>query len=746
MKLFKDYIYLFFILVALISYLFIDFIDGSNFFTSGDTLSPIAVKNAIKFYLETFNEFPFWFPSILGGIPTIHSFLYISNYYYPHQSMVLLNQIGVPWIWYFIFHLIFGSMGMYSLLTFLKNDKLSSVFGSVLFLFMPYMITMTAYGHGSQMMSASYIPWIILFLFKINQKINLFNLCIFSLLIGLQLLRGHIQIAYYTWMMIGLFILTSFCHRCFNKENNIIALLKNKFTIIFFILIGLLISLSIYLPILSYSEYSIRGAVNGGAGLDYATQWSMSIKEFLTIIFPYSLGFGGPLYFGDLPFTDYPNYIGILIIGLAIIGIKKSNILNLYKIFFIMVIIFSFFISLGNNFIEFYKVFYNYFPYFNKFRVPSYILILFNFSIIIFASGGLSKLVNSTQYDLAKNKIYYIVCCFIFVLSFFYMLFGTSVISDNSGYKAILSDMIFNDGLYLFSSILLVVLLYIYFNYKNYNKYVFKLLIIFICTYDYIRIDQEIINPKSHIPHKKISKSNTYINKFLAEDELTSYLKNDLSKYRIYDFVGNPNRWSINGIENFGGYHPAKLSNYNRFINFLYNKGYQLYPPGILQLLNIKYIILPNTKFQHKDFSYIGQKEMSYFGNNSNYDGKDINVDLFLFNRHYPRLFYSNKVEYSNSDYIFDKIIKENYSPGNVVYVSDEINSFEVDDFNRNVDMINWSPNRIEFKTSCLSDQFLVISEIFYPHDWKLIMGGDDSPDSDTPIKYIHEFFRNFKV
>ena len=209
MKIFKEYIFLFIFLILLISYLFIDFIDGDIFFASGDTLSPVAIKNSIKFYIDTFNEFPFWFPSILGGIPTIHSFLYISNYYYPHQLMISLNNIGLPWVWYFIIHLIFGGLGTYSLLKFLKQDKLSSLFGSILFLFMPYMITMTAYGHGSQMMSAAYIPCIILFLFKVSQKFNVLNLSIFSILIGFQLLRGHIQISYYTWMMVGLFILIS---------------------------------------------------------------------------------------------------------------------------------------------------------------------------------------------------------------------------------------------------------------------------------------------------------------------------------------------------------------------------------------------------------------------------------------------------------------------------------------------------------------------------------------------------------
>ena len=67
------------------------------------------------------------------------------------------------------------------------------------------MIVMFAYGHGSQMMSASYIPWIILYLFKIYKTPKVLNYLLFSILIGFQLQRGHVQIAYYTWMMIGLF-------------------------------------------------------------------------------------------------------------------------------------------------------------------------------------------------------------------------------------------------------------------------------------------------------------------------------------------------------------------------------------------------------------------------------------------------------------------------------------------------------------------------------------------------------------
>ena len=163
----KDYFIVLSFLLVIASFLFYKLIDGAYLFTSGDSLSPIAVKNAIKLYVDSYGSFPLWFPWILGGIPTVHSFLSISNYYFPHHLMLVLNNFGLSWNWYFIFHLIFGGLGFYKLIFFFSQNKKTSLFGSILFLLMPYLTVMFAYGHGSQMMAASYIPWIMLYLFKI---------------------------------------------------------------------------------------------------------------------------------------------------------------------------------------------------------------------------------------------------------------------------------------------------------------------------------------------------------------------------------------------------------------------------------------------------------------------------------------------------------------------------------------------------------------------------------------------------
>ena len=717
----KDYLFVLSILLLVSSFLFYKLINGAYLFTSGDSLSPIAVKNAIKLYTDSYNDFPLWFPWILGGIPTVHSFLSISNYYFPHHLMLILYDFGLSWNWYFILHLIFGGLGFFKLILFFKQDKYTALFGSILFLLMPYLTVMFAYGHGSQMMTASYIPWIILYMFKIYDGYKLENFLLFSILIGLQLQRGHVQIAYYTWMMIGLFFVINI-PKLFKKDNiNKLKLIKQKISLILSLIIGLGLSLSIYLPILNYSSESIRGSnIGGGAGLDYATQWSLSFKEMFTFIFPYSLGFGGSLYFGDFPFTDYPNYMSIFIIFLAFLGYFKSDLDRKYKIFFFVTIIFSLLISLGNNFIEFYKIFYDYLPYFNKFRVPAYILILTHFSILVLASFGFELLLKKIK---ISYQNYYLIS--LIIISICYLLFSHLFVGVTNTNISKISNMHFYDSLNIIF-VLIISFITIYFYSKNkINKNIFILILISVLSYDYFRINKEIISPSNHIPHKSILKKNKYIEDFKKYDPMVKYLKNDTSKYRIIDFVGEQNRWANYHIENINGYHPAKLNNYSLFINKINKKGYTLWPEGILKLLNVKYIILPSKDFNHASFTNLGQKTLSYFGQNPNYDGKEVGLFLYEYNNSSKRIFFTNKI-LSDKDKSMNDILDFSYNPEDYVYINDlNLDEINFNKENRSSKLSYWSPDLIKFETNTDSDQFLIISEIFYKDGWSLKCNGN---------------------
>ena len=71
----------------------------------------------------------------------------------------------------FIFHYLFASVGMYKFLSFLKVPKNISILFGILFTTSPYMVAYLVHGHGSQIMTISYLPWIIYLMFKIHKKI-----------------------------------------------------------------------------------------------------------------------------------------------------------------------------------------------------------------------------------------------------------------------------------------------------------------------------------------------------------------------------------------------------------------------------------------------------------------------------------------------------------------------------------------------------------------------------------------------
>ena len=219
MKKVYEYLFLLVPLLFILFILFNRFMSGDFVFMGGDSLAPQAIKQAINNIKSHTGIFPYWFPFIFSGMPTVHSLLNINEYYLPHLIISYLHELGMPWFWNFIFHYLFAGLGMYNFLRYLKQPKFVSVFSSILFSVSPYMIAYLVHGHGSQMMTSAYIPWIMLFLFKIHKQTNIINFSLLALLVGLQLQRGHVQIVYYTWLMMGFYILINgIFHYLDNKE------------------------------------------------------------------------------------------------------------------------------------------------------------------------------------------------------------------------------------------------------------------------------------------------------------------------------------------------------------------------------------------------------------------------------------------------------------------------------------------------------------------------------------------------
>ena len=200
------------------------------------------------------------------------------------------------------------------------------------------------------------------------------------------------------------------------------------------------------------------------------------------------------------------------------------------------------------------------------------------------------------------------------------------------------------------------------------------------------------------------------------------------SEFLIKVVATNKNRWAAFNIENINGYHPAKINLYDKLLRKIQTQNNGVYHTGLLQLLNIKYIIHENKgilpDFNIIDNEFIPNKStfsMSFF-NNENIDKKDIYI--YKNNNFLNRIFITRNYEFvTNNDIILDKIISKDFNPVNLSFINqkdlnlNQINQLSLVRYNHKtkIDLISWESDQIKFKVNAESPQLLILSEIFHP-------------------------------
>jgi hypothetical protein len=166
----------------------------------------------------------------------------------------------------------------------------------------------------------------------------------------------------------------------------------------------MLISAVLYVPAHDYAQHSIRGAsVSGGLDYAYATSWSLHPAEMLTFLFPYSFGFGKDLYVGFMPFTDYPNYVGFVVLAGAVAAMAMVRSRFVWFLFFVVVV--STVVSFGRFFPVLYDPLFKYLPFFNKFRVPVMVLIVQQFALVLMFGIGLGAVLRADPETGKRNAV-----------------------------------------------------------------------------------------------------------------------------------------------------------------------------------------------------------------------------------------------------------------------------------------------------------------------------------------------------
>ena len=562
------------VFIVLVAIFFQEVIFGGKIFFSPDFQAPAALSAPLQNALWHKGIFPLWTPHIFAGMPSFASLIYTPFSYFPYIILMLLDRaVSLPPMLWHVLHYPIAGLGVYLYLRDRDVELVPALLGGVAFMFTPYLITMEVFGHGSQMMTAVYMPLGLWALDRLLHGRGWLYVGIAALVLGLQFQRGHVQIVYYSWLLYGVYLLYYVVRALRAKAGREIPLMLGKFVAVFVLALGM--SAMLYASIYEYMPYSIRGATSAlsaataekGVGFEYATQWSFSFGEMMTFLIPSFYGFGGQTYWGTMPFTDYPNYMGILVLLLAIFAVVYRR--QAPVGFFAGIIVFALLLSFGKHLAFFYKLFYNILPLFNRFRVPVMVLVVVQMSVAILAGIGLQRLLqilrNATKEDMRQKtaKRLFAIAGGIIALAVILTIardaffgFMQGLYPDRYPPSVQLQldrqrfGLLFTDWWLVSVWVAAALALYGLALRRYLTSTAFAVIILTITLADLWFVDYKLNKPTS----------SSELERYLKPDQVAQFLASDTSLYRIFptDHFFGENRWAVQDIQSIGGYHAAK--------------------------------------------------------------------------------------------------------------------------------------------------------------------------------------------
>jgi len=379
---------------------------GSRTFLAPDSLNPKSLQPFVRQAIDS-GSYPLWNPYIFSGMPSFGSLMAA-----PYVDVLGDVIMGVQWLlqrvlplsdFFRIYanYLLLGAF-VYLLLRSLKVSPRPALFAGLALVLMPQVVAYSVFGHNTKLASAVLIPLIFLLAVRLLDRPDPKILGLLGLGFGLQLLRAHAQICFYTYLLVFAYFI-AWSAGVLRAKEGWFKTAKGAGLLALALVLGIALSAVLYLPVLEYSGYSIRGGgASGGLDYGYATDWSFPPSEILTFLVPNFMGFGGQTYWGAKPFTDFPQYFSLVVLVLAGLGmiLNKSRMCRFFAVLAGSALLLSF----GKHFPVLYWPFFKLIPFFNKFRAPDMIQVLFEICMAVLAGFGLEALSGKTAPGEKESK------------------------------------------------------------------------------------------------------------------------------------------------------------------------------------------------------------------------------------------------------------------------------------------------------------------------------------------------------
>ena len=705
-----------------------------------DMMHYYGMSKEINDFREATGEEALWTNQLFGGMPAyLISVKYNSNIL-RYVNIALNLGMSKPANYLFL-----TLLGFYILLMVFRVNPWLAVAGAIAYSFSTYFFLIEAAGHNTKTLAIAYMAPIIAGVFlTFKNKKPFMGAVLSGIFLGFQLLANHLQITYYTAIIIlvlGIYFLVDAY-----KNKILLGFFKSAGIMIIAVVLAIGSNITSIWLVSDYAEDSMRGkseltdnknVQTSGLDKDYAMRWSYGVAETWTLLVPNFMGgpsYGEldknsevykvltdknipnanaiikqlPLYWGDQPGTGGPTYIGAIVILLFVLGLILVR--GPTKWWLLTITIVSIVLAWGRHFMPITDLFLDYFPLYNKFRTPSMILVIAEFAMPLLGILVLKQIVEEkfTKAQILKalkisgGIVGGILLVFMMMPG---MFFDFSSPADKqlidvgwpdflvSAIRGDRESMLKSDAIRSFALVAITLVFLFLYVYKKVSNKVFFIALIALFLIDLWPINKRYLNDKNFVTKKE---ERSPFKPTQADNQI---LKDKDPNYRVFNLASDP--FNDAGTSFFhksvGGYHAAKMKRYQELIDRHISKNNM----SVLNMLNTRYFIVPTEN------GPVAQRNVRAMGN-----------AWFVQNIKLVENADSELTALSNFIPEYDAIIDKRFEE----FVKGIPQAF---DSSSTISLIDYKPNHLTYKSSAKNEQLAVFSEIYYNKGWNAYVDGN---------------------
>ncbi|HNE45428.1 MAG TPA: hypothetical protein PKO19_10780 [Chitinophagales bacterium] len=636
------YLAVFVFFLAFSALYFYPLLQGKILFQS-DIMNFVGVSKEAVDHYDTTGDAALWTNSMFGGMPTYQVSLPENGNIFERINIYLGAFLPRPANYMFI-----ALVTFFLLMRSFRVNTWLSISGALCYALGTYLITFMEAGHNTKVNALALMPLVFTGLQYLWQRKWLLGSALTLFAMTCEITANHPQINYYMFLIIAIWGISELVFAI--REKTVLQFVKITAVIIAVTLMAVAANTSKLWTTYEYSKESIRGGSqltsqktvqDDGLNRDYAFGWSSGVSESFSIMYPNFAGGGsgfsflqtrdgetidGPMlpfiqqlyqkdpkktqeilnysgqagkYWGDMPFTSGPIYVGSILCFLFILGALLAD--NRMRWWLIAATVLSLFLGWGKNFEAFNYWMFDHFPLYNKFRTVSMAMTMLCFTIPVLAIYIVNKFLSANN-EITHEKKYWALkwaslatgaLSLILMMSgsLFdllkpveeeYLMQANSI--EASTFFEMLKDaraqMIRTDVLTTTFIIALAAgALWLYLR----KTITAKIAIAIICILPVL--DLMIVDSK-YLGKDNYQEANFYDQRLRSS---LPVIKDKDPYYRVWNTMADPDKDGTTSYlyKSIGGYHGAKLQRYQDIIDGYLHKG----DVHVLSMLNTKYVI-----------------------------------------------------------------------------------------------------------------------------------------------------------